>query len=225
MLELAILTLLILSDYDQTFIADLFPPERAESPSKECIDEIATQSCEVSLIIASTMCIIMTLCVFEQVGTLADSTEIWSDEDMWSDHVEYQSNESNSSDSRNISALLKLYTFFLLMFQTLFRLSGTAINVLFSFFALFFATFLTLYQLFLTLLFQSFQERNMLLAQTEVVVEPSFSMFVALLVTAYTSGTNALFALVMINLCQESVLLKGFPIIHNFIIAIHVFKL
>lgn len=38
------------------------------------------------------------------------------------------------------SSLVKLYTFFILMFQTVFKISDTAINVLFSFFALFFAT-------------------------------------------------------------------------------------
>lgn len=39
-----------------------------------------------------------------------------------------------------ISPLLHLYTFFLLMFQTLFRLSDTALTVLLSFLALFFRT-------------------------------------------------------------------------------------
>jgi len=40
----------------------------------------------------------------------------------------YQSDECDSGDSSETSALLKLYTFLLLMFQTLFRLSDTAIN-------------------------------------------------------------------------------------------------
>ena len=40
----------------------------------------------------------------------------------------------------SLPSLLKLYTFFLLMFQALFRLSDTAMNVLFTFFAMFFAT-------------------------------------------------------------------------------------
>ena len=39
-----------------------------------------------------------------------------------------------------IPPVLRLYTLFLLMFQTLFRLSDTALNVLLSFFALFFQT-------------------------------------------------------------------------------------
>ena len=70
---------------------------------------------------------------------MANSTEIWSDEEIWSDD-ECQSNEYDSADTSKISALLKLYTFFLLTFQTLFRLSDTAINMLFSFFALLFGT-------------------------------------------------------------------------------------
>jgi len=71
---------------------------------------------------------------------VANSTEIWSDD-------ECQSNECDSADTSKISALLKLYTFFLLTLQTLFRLSDTAINVL-----------LAVCQLFLNLSFQSFQQ-------------------------------------------------------------------
>ena len=71
---------------------------------------------------------------------MANSTEIWSDD-------ECQSNECDSADTSKISALLKLYTFFLLTLQTLFRLSDTAINVL-----------LAVCRLFLNLSFQSFQQ-------------------------------------------------------------------
>ena len=71
---------------------------------------------------------------------MANSTEIWSDD-------ECQSNECDSADTSKISALLKLYTFFLLTLQTLFRLSDTAINVL-----------LAVCQLVLNLSFQSFQQ-------------------------------------------------------------------
>ena len=56
---------------------------------------------------------------------MANSTEIWSDEEIWSDD-ECQSNECDSADTSKISALLKLYTFFLLTldsFQTLIQLS------------------------------------------------------------------------------------------------------
>ena len=119
----------------------------------------------------------------------------------------------DSADTSKISALLKLYTFFLLTLQTLFRLSDTAINVL-----------LAVCQLFLNLSFQSFQQQNTLLALTEQVVEPSFRTFVALLVTAYTSGRNALFTSLTINLCQNTVHFKGFPIIHNISIAMGVVK-
>ena len=52
---------------------------------------------------------------------MANSTEIWSDEEIWSDD-ECQSNECDSADTSKISALLKLYAFFLLTLQTLFRL-------------------------------------------------------------------------------------------------------
>ena len=48
--------------------------------------------------------------------------------------------EENYSGQGNLPSQLKLYTFFLLMFQALFRLSDTAMNVLFRFFAMFFAT-------------------------------------------------------------------------------------
>ena len=76
---------------------------------------------------------------------MANSTEIWSDE--IGSYDECQSNECDSADTSKISALLKLYTFFLLTLQTLFRLSDTAINVL-----------LAVCQLFLNLSFQSFQQ-------------------------------------------------------------------
>lgn len=60
-------------------------------------------------------------------------TEVWDD---FSDSDEIDEDQSSNS----FSSLLKLYTFFLLMFQGLFRLSDTAINVLLTFFAMFFAT-------------------------------------------------------------------------------------
>ena len=65
------------------------------------------------------MCIPTTMSVFEQEDITTNSTEIWSDEEIWSDNDYYQSDECDSGDSSEISALLKLYTFLLLMFQTL----------------------------------------------------------------------------------------------------------
>lgn len=106
----------------------------------------------------------------------------------------------------------------------LFSDSGTAINVLFFSLLYFLEPLLALCQLFLSLSFQSFQQQNMLLAFTKQVVKPSFNSFVALLVTAYTSGRNALLTSLTINLCQNAVHFKGFPIIHNISIAMHVVK-
>ena len=79
-------------------------------------------------------------------------------------------------------------------------------------------------QLFRRLSFWSFRKQNMLLARTYLVqrVEPLFSMFVALLVTAYTTGKNALFTFLTIKLCQNIALLLSSPVIHNYTIAVHV---
>ena len=60
---------------------------------------------------------------------------------MWEDTEEPSSMDNVVEDHPNMHTfLLWLYTFFLLMFQTLFRLSDTALNVLLSFFAMFFCS-------------------------------------------------------------------------------------
>ena len=47
---------------------------------------------------------------------------------------------STSETETKVTSLLRLYTFFLLMFQTLFKLSDTALTVLLTFLAMFFQT-------------------------------------------------------------------------------------
>ena len=48
--------------------------------------------------------------------------------------------QRNNATSGSDASLLQLYTFFLFMFQTLFRLSDTALNVLITFFTMFLKT-------------------------------------------------------------------------------------
>ena len=59
-----------------------------------------------------------------------------------------QMSSSQCTPSDTDVPLLQLYTFFLLMFQTLFRLSDTAINTLMTFFAMFFKTLSQRFQAF-----------------------------------------------------------------------------
>ena len=65
-----------------------------------------------------------------------DGPELWLDEseDLMTDH----SNQFAAIDPN--TRLLHLFTFFLLMFQTLFHLSDTALNTLMTFLAMFFRT-------------------------------------------------------------------------------------
>ena len=72
------------------------------------------------------MICILLLCITQDDE---DLTELLCEEDT---ETPFQMVESEGSDSYN--ALLKLYTFFLLMFQSLFWLSDTALNVFLVFF-------------------------------------------------------------------------------------------
>ena len=67
-----------------------------------------------------------------------DLTELLCEEDT---EIPFEVTEDEGSlNVTTHTALLKLYTFFLLMFQSLFRLSDTALNVLLAFLSMFFST-------------------------------------------------------------------------------------
>ena len=61
-----------------------------------------------------------------------EGPEVWQDEELDDDTIEQPSNAENSD-----AKLVKLYLFFLFMFQTLLRLSDVAIKVLLVFFSTF----------------------------------------------------------------------------------------
>ena len=70
-----------------------------------------------------------------------DLTELLCDGACEDTEIPFQLEEGEGSQSVNLhGALLRLYTFFLLMFQSLFRLSDTALSVLLTFLAMFFST-------------------------------------------------------------------------------------
>ena len=74
-----------------------------------------------------------------------DAIELWPDEEMIDDDT-LMSKDSNSTvlESRataeSHSHVIHLYSFFMLMFQTMFRLSDTALNTLLNLFGIYFSS-------------------------------------------------------------------------------------
>ena len=80
--------------------------------------------------------------MFQDSGS---GVELCSEEDQlefFSSSPQHDNDDLPAAASRRIniaeSSLMRLYVFFLFMFQSLFRLSDTAVNILLSFLALFF---------------------------------------------------------------------------------------
>ena len=106
----------------------------------------------------------------------------------------YYTAERDSVPSQHAQStpLIRLYVhFFLLMFQTLFRLSDKTMTVLFSFFSSSSAHYLPASQASLSPLFPIYLTTSMLLIQLLVKVGIIFeSMFAAPLVMQYIHGKN-----------------------------------
>lgn len=75
--------------------------------------------------------------IYIQISQVEDDTgpELWPEE-----FADLELDSSINSENSSYSPLVQLYTFFLFMFQTLFRLSDTALNILMKFLVMFFTT-------------------------------------------------------------------------------------